>query len=37
MDESHPRRAGRPALRYRREAEGVLFEAGAAILHLPDF
>jgi nucleoside-diphosphate-sugar epimerase len=37
MNESHPRSGGPPWARYRREAEDVLFEAGAAILHLPDF
>jgi len=37
MNESHPRRGGPPWVRYRREAEDVLCEAGAAILHLPDF
>jgi hypothetical protein len=33
----HPRSGGRPWVRYRREAEDVLCEAGAAIMHLPDF
>lgn len=37
LNESHPRRDGPPWVRYRREAEDVLREAGAAILHLPDF
>ena len=37
MNESHPRSGGSPWVRYRREAEDVLWEAGAAILHLPDF
>jgi nucleoside-diphosphate-sugar epimerase len=37
MNESHPRIGGPPWVRYRREAEDVLCEAGAAILHLPDF
>ena len=37
MNESHPRSGGPPWVRYRREAEDVLCEAGAAILHLPDF
>jgi nucleoside-diphosphate-sugar epimerase len=37
MNESHPRRGGPPWVRHRREAEDVLCEAGAAILHLPDF
>jgi nucleoside-diphosphate-sugar epimerase len=37
MDESHPREGGPPWVRWRREAEDILFAAGAAILHLPDF
>src|SRR6516165_9901938 len=37
MNESHPRSGGPPWVRYRREAEDILCEAGAAILHLPDF
>jgi len=37
MNENHPRSGGPPWVRYRREAEDVLNEAGAAILHLPDF
>ena len=37
MNESHPRSGGPPWVRYRREAEEVLCETGAAILHLPDF
>ncbi len=37
MNESHPRRGGPPWVRHRREAEGILCEAGAAILHLPGF
>jgi nucleoside-diphosphate-sugar epimerase len=37
MNESHPRSGGPPWVRYRREAEDVLWGAGAAILHLPDF
>jgi nucleoside-diphosphate-sugar epimerase len=37
MNENHPRNGGPPWVRYRREAENVLCEAGAAILHLPDF
>jgi len=37
LNESHPRSGGPPWVRYRREAEDVLCEAGAAILHLPDF
>jgi len=37
MNESHPRSSGPAWARYRREAEDILREAGAAILHLPDF
>ena len=37
MDESHPRNGGPPWVRHRREAEDILLDAGAAILHLPDF
>jgi nucleoside-diphosphate-sugar epimerase len=37
MNENHPRSGGPPWVRYRREAEDVLRDAGAAILHLPDF
>ena len=37
MDESHPRADGPPWVRWRREAEDILHDAGAAILHLPDF
>ena len=37
MNENHLRSGGPPWVRYRREAEDVLREAGAAILHLPDF
>lgn len=37
MDESHPRAGGPPWVCHRREAEDILFSAGAAILHLPDF
>ncbi len=37
MNESHRRIGGPPWVRYRREAEDILCEAGAAILHLPDF
>jgi len=37
MNESHPRSGGPPWVRRRREAEDILCEAGAAILHLPDF
>lgn len=37
MNEGHPRSNGPAWARYRREAEDILREAGAAILHLPDF
>jgi nucleoside-diphosphate-sugar epimerase len=37
MNEGHPRSGGPAWVRYRREAEDILFEAGAAIVHLPDF
>jgi nucleoside-diphosphate-sugar epimerase len=37
MNEDHPRSGGPPWARYRREAEDILRDAGAAILHLPDF
>jgi nucleoside-diphosphate-sugar epimerase len=37
MSESHPREGGPPWVRWRREAEDILREAGATILHLPDF
>jgi nucleoside-diphosphate-sugar epimerase len=37
MNENHPRSGGPPWVRYRREAEDVLRDAGAAVLHLPDF
>ena len=37
LDENHPRVGGPPWTRHRREAEDILCEAGAAILHLPDF
>jgi hypothetical protein len=37
MNEGHPRRDGPAWVCYRREAEDILSEAGAAILHLPDF
>jgi nucleoside-diphosphate-sugar epimerase len=37
INESHPRSGGPAWVRYRREAEDILCEAGAAILHLPDF
>ena len=37
LDENHPRTDGSQWMIYRREAEDVLQEAGAAIAHLPDF
>jgi nucleoside-diphosphate-sugar epimerase len=37
MDETHPRSGGSPWMRHRREAEDILLQAGAAVLHLPDF
>jgi nucleoside-diphosphate-sugar epimerase len=37
MNEAHPRSGGPTWARYRREAEDLLREAGAAVLHLPDF
>jgi nucleoside-diphosphate-sugar epimerase len=37
MSESHPREGGPPWVRWRREVEDILREAGATILHLPDF
>ena len=37
IDEQHPRSDGPPWIRHRREAEDILLDAGAAILHLPDF
>jgi nucleoside-diphosphate-sugar epimerase len=37
MNESHSRSGGPPWVRYRREAEDILLDVGAAILHLPDF
>jgi nucleoside-diphosphate-sugar epimerase len=37
MDETHPRSSGSPWMRHRREAEDILLQAGAAVLHLPDF
>lgn len=37
VSEDHPRLAGSPWMRYRREAEDILLEAGAAVLHVPDF
>jgi nucleoside-diphosphate-sugar epimerase len=37
VDEGHPRTGGHPWFRLRREAEDVMLEAGAAVVHLPDF
>jgi len=37
VDESHPREGGHEWFRLRREAEDVLLDAGAAVVHLPDF
>lgn len=37
MGESHPRNDGPPWVHHRREAEDILLDTGAAILHLPDF
>jgi len=37
VSESHPRTGGPPWARLRREAEDILRDAGAAIVHLPDF
>ncbi len=37
MNEAHPRLGGPPWVVWRRDAEDILFAAGAAILHLPDF
>ena len=37
MNETHPRIGGPPWIVWRRDAEDILFAAGAAILHLPDF
>lgn len=37
VSDSSPREGGPPWVRYRREAEDVLRQAGAAIVHLPDF
>lgn len=37
VSESHPRTGGPPWVRLRREPEDILREAGAAIVHLPDF
>jgi hypothetical protein len=37
LNEAHPRCGGPDWVRWRRDAEDVLRDAGAAILHLPDF
>lgn len=37
VSEEHPREGGHEWFRWRREAEDVFLEAGAAVLHLPDF
>ncbi|HEX5052439.1 MAG TPA: NAD(P)H-binding protein [Planctomycetota bacterium] len=37
LDEDHPREGGSEWVRHRRAAEDVLLDAGAAVLHLPDF
>jgi len=37
LNETHPRSGGSDWMRWRREAEDILRDAGAAILHLPDF
>jgi nucleoside-diphosphate-sugar epimerase len=37
LTEQHPRRNGVEFVRYRREAEDILQEAGAAVVNLPDF
>jgi nucleoside-diphosphate-sugar epimerase len=37
VTERHPRAGGPPWARARREAEDILRDAGAAIVHLPDF
>lgn len=37
VDEDHPREGGHEWFRWRREAEDILLEAGAAVVHLPDF
>lgn len=37
LSEAHPREGGGLPIRVRREAEDILLEAGAAIVHLPDF
>jgi nucleoside-diphosphate-sugar epimerase len=37
LDESHPRQGGNPYVLARRAAEDVMLEAGAAVVHVPDF
>jgi len=37
VSESHPREGGHPWFRWRREAEDILLDSGAAVVHLPDF
>jgi nucleoside-diphosphate-sugar epimerase len=37
LTEDHPRTDGNTAVRMRREAEDILQQAGAAVVHLPDF
>lgn len=37
VNEKHPRRGGVDFVHWRREAEDILQEAGAAVVHLPDF
>jgi len=37
VSEAHPREGGHQWFRWRREAEDILLEAGAAVVHLPDF
>lgn len=37
VSEEHPREGGPPWAQLRREAEDILRDAGAAIVHLPDF
>jgi len=37
LDESHPRTGGNRYVVWRRQAEDTLLEAGAAVVHLPDF
>lgn len=37
VSERHPREGGPPWVRFRRETEDILRDAGGAIVHLPDF